>query len=140
LFGREAFVEADTHAKTRADIDDSARKIEHFVGAAEFDTNHRAAAAGIQRIHVAAGAADVTGACVEASAGGYLGNFRDQDERQSVCVATIFHSARHSGSPILYLKIRENCREMSRGGETTLSSFLKKEAQKTRKKDAKVAE
>ena len=79
MFGRDAFVKADTHSEPRTDINDAGEKVELFAVVIELHADDGAAGSRIESVNVTSGATDVTGACGEARPGIDLGNFDRKD-------------------------------------------------------------
>ena len=70
MVGVDAFIEANAHAKARADVNDSGEKFDFLAFVGELYADDRAAGSGIECIDVAAGAADVAGAGGKPRSGG----------------------------------------------------------------------
>src|SRR5215467_642287 len=99
LFGRDAFIEANAHAETRADVNNATQKVEFLAIVIELHANFRAGGSRVQRVDIAASEAHVAGAGGQPRSGLYFGDFDGKNQGNALRVPTIIHVALHSNLP-----------------------------------------
>src|SRR5690349_12627622 len=89
VFRRDAFVETNAHAEPRADVYDTSEQVEIFALVGKLHAHDGAGGSWIERIDVAAGAANIAGARGKTRSRLHFNDFNGEDQRQAFRITSI---------------------------------------------------